>query len=107
MHVSSSFTERDGRQGPPAGNKAKCNCTNTPLSKATQHKAKPNQTPTTQPTDGSRDRPRQPQPRAFADPAGRPRRRREDDAKSESDRVRGKEVGMVSNQMEAGRHAQE
>jgi hypothetical protein len=26
---------------------------------------------------------------------------------SESDRVRGKEVGMVSKQMEAGRHAQE
>jgi hypothetical protein len=24
------FTERDGRKGPPAGNKAKCNCTNTP-----------------------------------------------------------------------------
>jgi hypothetical protein len=44
---------------------------------------------------------------AFAGPAGRPRRRRADDAKSESDRVRGKEVGMVSNQMEAGQHAQE
>jgi hypothetical protein len=31
----------------------------------------------------------------------------EDDTKSESDRVRGKEVGMVSNQMEVGRQAQE
>jgi hypothetical protein len=44
---------------------------------------------------------------AFAGPAGRPRRRRADETKSELDRVRGKEVGMVSNQMEAGRHAQE
>jgi hypothetical protein len=38
------FIERDGRKGPPAGNKAKCNRTNTPHSKATQRKAKPNQT---------------------------------------------------------------
>jgi hypothetical protein len=44
---------------------------------------------------------------AFAGPASRPGRRRADAAKSESDRVRGKEVGMVSNQMEAGRHAEE
>jgi hypothetical protein len=44
---------------------------------------------------------------AIAGPAGRPRRRRADDVKSESDRVRRKEMGMVSNQMEAGRHAQE
>jgi hypothetical protein len=44
---------------------------------------------------------------AFASLTGRPRRRRADDTKSESDRVRGKEVGMVSNHMEAGRHAQE
>jgi hypothetical protein len=43
---------------------------------------------------------------AFAGPAGRPRRRRADAVKSESDRVRGKEVGMVFNQMEAGRQAQ-
>jgi hypothetical protein len=41
------FTERDGRKGPPAGNKAKCNCTNTPHSKATRRKAKPNQKPQT------------------------------------------------------------
>jgi hypothetical protein len=34
---------------------------------------------------------------AFAGPAGRPRRRRADDTKSESNRVSGKEVGMVSN----------
>jgi hypothetical protein len=32
---------------------------------------------------------------AFAGPAGRPRRRRVEEAKSESDWVRGKEVGMV------------
>jgi hypothetical protein len=47
------FTQRDGRKGPPAGNKARCNRTNTPRvaclpcyvrSKATQRKAKPNQT---------------------------------------------------------------
>jgi hypothetical protein len=37
-------TQRDGRKGPPAGNKARCNRTNTPRSKATQRKAKPNQT---------------------------------------------------------------
>jgi hypothetical protein len=41
------FTERDGRKGPPAGNKAECNRTNTPHSKATRHKAKPNQKPQT------------------------------------------------------------
>jgi hypothetical protein len=41
------FTERDGRKGPPAGNKAKCNCTNTPHGKATRRKAKPNQKPQT------------------------------------------------------------
>jgi hypothetical protein len=63
------FTERDGRKGPPAGNKARCDRTNTPHSKATQRKAKPNQTPTTQPTDGARDRPRQPQPKAERDHA--------------------------------------
>jgi hypothetical protein len=40
-------TERDGRKGPPAGNKAKCNRTNTPHSKATLCKAKPNQKPQT------------------------------------------------------------
>jgi hypothetical protein len=28
------FTQRDGRKGPPAGNKAKCKCTNTPHSRA-------------------------------------------------------------------------
>jgi hypothetical protein len=28
------FTERDGRKGPPAENKARCNRTNTPHSKA-------------------------------------------------------------------------
>jgi hypothetical protein len=28
------FTERDGRKGPPAGNKARCNRTNTPHSKS-------------------------------------------------------------------------
>jgi hypothetical protein len=38
-------TERDGRKGPPAGNKAKCNRTNTPQSKAPQLKSKPTQTP--------------------------------------------------------------
>jgi hypothetical protein len=37
------FTERDGRKGPPAENKARCDRTNTPHSKATQRKAKPNQ----------------------------------------------------------------
>jgi hypothetical protein len=41
------FTERDGRKGPPAGNKARFNRTNTPHSKAMQRKAKPNQTPQT------------------------------------------------------------
>jgi hypothetical protein len=35
------FTERDGRKGPPAGNKAKCNCTNTQHSRATQSEAEP------------------------------------------------------------------
>jgi hypothetical protein len=38
----------------------------------------------------------------FAGPAGRPRRMRADDTKSESDRVNVKELGMESNQMEAG-----
>jgi hypothetical protein len=47
------FTERDGRKGPPAGNKAKCNRTNTPHSKATRRKAKPNQNPQTH-TRGAR-----------------------------------------------------
>jgi hypothetical protein len=47
------FTERDGRKGPPAGNKAECNRTNTPHSKATQRKAKPNQKPQTH-TQGAR-----------------------------------------------------
>jgi hypothetical protein len=32
---------------------------------------------------------------SFAGPAGRPRRRRADEVKSELDKVRGKEVGMV------------
>jgi hypothetical protein len=41
------LTKRDGRKGPPAGNKAKCNCTNTPHSRATRRKAKPNQKPQT------------------------------------------------------------
>jgi hypothetical protein len=41
------WNERDGRLGPPAGNKARCNRTNTPHSKAMQRKAKPNQTPQT------------------------------------------------------------
>jgi hypothetical protein len=40
-------TSRYGRKDPPAGNKARCNRTNTPHSKATQRKAKPNQTPQT------------------------------------------------------------
>jgi hypothetical protein len=44
---------------------------------------------------------------AFAGPAGWTRRRRADETKYESERVRGKEVVMVSNQMEACRHAQE
>jgi hypothetical protein len=35
------------RKGPSAGNKVTCNCTNKPHSKATQRKAKPNQTPQT------------------------------------------------------------
>jgi hypothetical protein len=39
--------------------------------------------------------------------AGRPMQRRAEEVKSELDRVTGMEVGMVSNQMEAGRHAQE
>jgi hypothetical protein len=42
-----TFTERDGRKGPPAGNKAKCHCTNTPHSRATRREAKPNQKPQT------------------------------------------------------------
>jgi hypothetical protein len=41
------LTERDGRKGQPAGNKTKCNGTNTPHSKATRRKAKPNQKPQT------------------------------------------------------------
>jgi hypothetical protein len=44
---------------------------------------------------------------AFAGPDGRSRWRRADAVKSMSYRVRRKEVGMVSNQMEADRHAQE
>jgi hypothetical protein len=32
-----TFTERDGRKGPPAGNKAKCNCTNTQHSIITEY----------------------------------------------------------------------
>jgi hypothetical protein len=47
------FTERDRRKGPPAENKARCNRTNTPHSKATQRKAKPNQKPQTH-TQGKR-----------------------------------------------------
>jgi hypothetical protein len=47
------FTERDGRKGPPAGNKARCIRTNTRHSKAMQRKAKPNQTPQTH-TRGAR-----------------------------------------------------
>jgi hypothetical protein len=47
------FAERDGRKGSPAGNKARCNRTNTPHSKAMQRKAKPNQTPQTH-TRGAR-----------------------------------------------------
>jgi hypothetical protein len=54
MNVSDDrFTERDGRKGPPAGNKARCNRTNTPHSKSMQRKAKPNQTPQTH-TRGAR-----------------------------------------------------
>jgi hypothetical protein len=45
--IPSANTERDGRKGPPAGNKARCNRTNTPHSKAMRRKAKPNQTPQT------------------------------------------------------------
>jgi hypothetical protein len=41
------FTEGDGRKGPPAGNKAGCNRTNTPHSMSMQRKAKSNQTPQT------------------------------------------------------------
>jgi hypothetical protein len=37
------FSKRDGRKGPPAGNKARCKRTYTAQSKATKHKAKPNQ----------------------------------------------------------------
>jgi hypothetical protein len=47
------FALRDGRKGPPAENKARCNRTNTPHSKAMQRKAKPNQKPQT-PTRGAR-----------------------------------------------------
>jgi hypothetical protein len=47
------FTERDGRKGPPAENKARCNRTNTPHSKATRRKAKLNQKPQTH-TRGAR-----------------------------------------------------
>jgi hypothetical protein len=36
--------KRDGRKGPAAGNKARCDRINTPHSKATPRKAKPNQT---------------------------------------------------------------
>jgi hypothetical protein len=43
----------------------------------------------------------------FDGMAVRPRRRRAEEVKSESDRVRGKEMGMVFNQMEAGWLAQE
>jgi hypothetical protein len=46
-------TERDGRKGPPAGDKARCNRTNSPHSKATQRKAKPNQHP--KPTNRAQD----------------------------------------------------
>jgi hypothetical protein len=41
------ITERDGRKGPPAEKKARCNRMNTPHSKATRRKAKPNQKPQT------------------------------------------------------------
>jgi hypothetical protein len=37
--------------------------------------------------------------KAFAGLAGRPRQRQADEVNCESDRVRGKEVGMVFNQM--------
>jgi hypothetical protein len=46
-------TERDGGKGPPAENKAGCNRTDTPHSKATQRKAKPNKKPQTH-TQGER-----------------------------------------------------
>jgi hypothetical protein len=46
------FTERDGRKGPPAKNNARPKI-NTPHSKATQRKAKPNQKPQTH-TQGER-----------------------------------------------------
>jgi hypothetical protein len=66
----SKVTQReDGRKGPPAGNKARCNRTNTTHSKVTQREAKPNQTLITQPTDGARDRPRPPQPKTKRDHA--------------------------------------
>jgi hypothetical protein len=44
---------------------------------------------------------------AFAGPAGRPSWRRVEEVYSESERVSGQEVGSVSNQTEAGRHAKE
>jgi hypothetical protein len=47
MSNKNKFAEKDGRKGPPAGNKARRNRTNTPHSKAMQRKAKPNQTPQT------------------------------------------------------------
>jgi hypothetical protein len=46
-------TKIDGRKGPQAMNKSRCNRINTPHSKATQRKAKPNQTPQTH-TRGAR-----------------------------------------------------
>jgi hypothetical protein len=47
IKVSPFNTERNESKGPPAGNKARCKRTNTLQSKATQRKAKPNQTPQT------------------------------------------------------------
>jgi hypothetical protein len=44
---------------------------------------------------------------AFAGPAGRLSQRRVKEVHSESERVSGKEVGILLNQTEAGRHAQE
>jgi hypothetical protein len=59
IHIGHAHTHikldlhRDGRKGPPAGSNARCNRTNTPHSKATQCKAKPNETPQTH-TRGAR-----------------------------------------------------
>jgi hypothetical protein len=60
-------TERDGRKGPPAGNKALAIAQTRHIARL--RNAKRSRTKHPKPTHGARDRPKQPQPRAGRDRA--------------------------------------